>query len=98
LKKKLTDKVIRILQDAKKISEYLGVNCPKIKLNDESSEGLTLEKVTHLGTKGGYKRRLLIHELLHTKGFRHTYPSNFFNATYTNCELSKFVEQQVFGK
>ncbi len=87
-----------ILEDVKKISEYLGINCPKIHLTPESHEGLTLEHLTYLGIKDGYKRRLLIHELLHTKGFTHTYPSNFFNANYTNCELSKFVEEQVFGE
>ena len=87
-----------ILKDAKKISEYLGINCPKIKTNTESTGGLTLEKLTHLGIKGGYKRRLLIHELLHTKGFGHTYPSDFFNGgNYNKCELSMFVEQMVFG-
>jgi len=89
----------QILEDAKKISEYLGINCPKIKIEPESGEGLTLEKLTYLGTKNGYKRRLLIHELLHTKGFIHTYPSNFFNGgNLDECELSKFVEQQVFGQ
>jgi len=87
-----------IFKDAKKISEYLGINCPKIQLDPNSNEGLTLTKLTHLGIKNGYKRRLLIHELLHTKGFKHTYPSNFFNANYTNCELSKFIEEQVFEK
>ena len=88
----------QIFDDAKKISEYLGINCPKIDISKESSEGLTLENKTILGIKNGYKRRLLIHELLHTKGFKHTYPSNFFNATYPNCELSAFVEKQVFGE
>ena len=87
-----------ILEDAKKISEYLGINCPKIKVNQTSSEGLTLEHLTHLGVKNGYKRKLLIHELLHTKGFQHTYPSNFFPAAGAEDELSTFVEQMVFYK
>ena len=89
----------QIFEDAKKISKYLGINCPKLKLNPNTTEGLTLEKITHLGTKGGYRRRLLIHELLHTKGLQHTYPSNFFNGgNIDECELSKFVEQQIFGE
>ena len=87
-----------ILKDAKKISEYLGINCPKIKIESESNEGLTLEHLTYLGTKNGYNRKLLIHELLHTKGFQHTYPSNFFAGAGKIDELSTFVEQQVFGK
>ncbi len=93
----MTDKIERqILKDAKKISEYLGINCPKIKINTKSHEGLTLENLTHLGIQGGYKRKLLIHELLHTKGFKHTYPSNFFNSCFADCELSTFVDKQVF--
>jgi len=87
----------QILTDAKKISEYLGINCPKIKINTESSEGLTLQKLTHLGIKNGYKRKLLIHELLHTKGFQHTYPSNFFAGAGKIDELSEFIEKRIFG-
>lgn len=86
----------KILDDAKKISEYLGINCPKIRISKITSEGLTLETKTILGIKKGYKRRLLIHELLHTKGFTHTYPSNFFCPNLELDELSKFVEKQVF--
>jgi len=88
----------QIFDDAKKISEYLGINCPKIKIEPESHEGLTLKHLTYLGIKNGYNRRLLIHELLHTKGFQHTYPSNFFAGAGEIDELSTFVEKQVFGE
>lgn len=88
----------QIFDDAKKISEYLGINCPKLELSEESREGLTLESKTILGIKDGYERRLLIHELLHTKGFTHTYPSNFFCPNMKLDELSAFVEKQVFGE
>ncbi len=87
----------QIERDAKKISEYLGINCPKLIIVEDSHEGLTLEKKTFLGIERGYKRKLLIHELLHTKGFMHTYPSNFFAGAGKIDELSEFVEKQVFG-
>lgn len=89
----------QILEDAKKISEYLGINCPKLKLNPDTTEGLTLEKITHLGTKGGqpYTRRLLIHELLHTAGFKHTYPSNFMSMMVKDFGLVDFILKMVFG-
>jgi len=86
----------QILEDAKKISKYLGINCPKLKLNPDTTEGLTLEKITHLGTKGGYNRRLLIHELLHTKGFQHTYPSNFMSANVNDFGLVDFILKMCF--
>ena len=93
----MTNKIERqILKDAKKISKYLGINCPKIKIEPDSHEGLTLEHLTYLGIKNGYNRKLLIHELLHTKGFGHTYPSNFFPAAGKIDELSTFVDKQVF--
>jgi len=34
----------QVFADAKIISEYLGINCPKLKLNPDSTEGLTLSE------------------------------------------------------
>lgn len=87
----------KILKDAKIISEYLGINCPKLRIDPDSTEGLTLEKITHLGIKDGYNRRLLIHELLHTKGFKHTYPSNFMSANVNDFGLVDFILKMYFN-
>lgn len=88
----------KLEEDAKTISEYLGINCPKLKLDPNSREGLTLKEITHLGIKGEYKytQRLLIHELLHTAGFKHTYPSNFMSANVNDYGLVDFVLEQCF--
>ena len=88
----------QIFDDAKKIAGYLGINCPKFELSEQTTEGLTLKNKTIIGIKKGYNRRLLIHELLHTYGFRHTYPSNFFSACVGDYGLIDFIEKEVFDK
>jgi len=85
-----------IKQDAKIISDYLGINCPKLELLNTTNEGLTLENKTIIGIENGYNRRLLIHELLHTKKFQHTYPSNFFSANVNDYGLVDFVLKECF--
>ncbi len=93
---RLNQDVNRINEDAKIISAYLGSNCPKLELSKTTNEGLTLKNKTIIGIKNGYNRRLLIHELLHTYGFKHTYPSNFFSANVNDYGLVDFVLKECF--
>jgi len=89
-----------IKKDVEKICEYLGIKeIPEIELRPDSDEGLTYpsHKYILIGTKKGYKRRLLIHELIHClEEIKHTYPSNFYAASYSKDELSKFIEKKLF--
>lgn len=90
-----------VLSDARKIIDYIGYDgyeIPKIIIDPNSSQGLNLSDHVILGVKGGYVERLLIHELIHWfLKIRHTYPSDFFAATYPDDELSTFIEKRLFG-
>ena len=79
-------------------NDRLEYEIPKIIIDPNSSQGLNLSDHVILGVKGGYVERLLIHELIHWfLKIRHTYPSDFFAATYPDDELSTFIEKRLFG-
>ena len=74
MKIKLNDSLLKIIyNDTKIICEYLDVNIPLIVPKNNNSESYChrREGWISLGIENGYNRQILIHELLHWKGYDH---------------------------
>jgi len=88
-----------ITDDFEKILKYLGIK-ERIYLHLVlgSTEGLWREdmKTIFLGIKGGYNRKLLIHECVHVTGKQHN-DKEEFESVIRFDKYSTRLEQEIFG-
>jgi len=86
--------------DFERIKRFLSLSrSTRLVVHDYHIEGFydRYSDLVILGIKGGYKRKLLVHECLHATGLEHD-PSIGYETWMEKDEYSKLVTRKIFAR